>query len=266
MSGVRRQLIRGLEKGYVEVVEELRQSTGQVPAQDTVKRSSLVRGRVVCQFDELRVDTLQNRILRAAIRRLHLVPDIAAGLGAQLRRLEARLEGVTRVPLSPVLFRTLQVTRSHGQDGLLMDVCRLIMDLSLPDEHGTGYRFYDVLQDETRMSTIFEHFVANFYRIEQDEYFVGRDIIRWPVVCAVPSSVRLPTRDDHRCDAAVGNAYDRYRCKVLPNNFRSQPLRGPSKGAARPPISASELSRVRHPRPERSGERGRPTISLNKRR
>jgi 5-methylcytosine-specific restriction enzyme subunit McrC len=187
VSGVRRQLIRGLDKGYVEVVDELACPRGKFLLQDTVKQSSLASGRVVCQFDELRVDTLQNRILRAAIRRLHLAPDIAAGLAAQLRRLEARLEGVTRVPLSPVLFRSLQVTRSHGQYGLLMDVCRLIMDLSLPDEHGTGFRFYDVLQDETRMSTIFEHFVGNFYRMEQDQYSVGRDIIRWPVVCAVPS-------------------------------------------------------------------------------
>jgi 5-methylcytosine-specific restriction enzyme subunit McrC len=83
----------------------------------------------------------------------------------------------------------LQVTRNHGHYGLLMDVCRLVMDLSLPDERGTGYRFYDVLQDETRMSTIFEHFVRNFYRMEQDRYSVGAEMIPWPAVCAVPNHI-----------------------------------------------------------------------------
>jgi 5-methylcytosine-specific restriction enzyme subunit McrC len=186
VSGVRRQFRRGLDKGYVEVVDELAFPRGKFLLPDTIKRSSLPSGRLVCQFDELRIDTRANRILRAAIRRLHLAPDIAADLAVELRRLDARLGGVARVPLTPALFRSLQLTRSHGQYGLLMDLCRLVMDLSLPEERGEGYRFYDVLEDETRMSTVFENFVRNFYRLEQDHYSVGADIISWPAVCAAP--------------------------------------------------------------------------------
>ena len=194
VSGVRRQFGRGLDKGYVEVVEELAFPHGKFLLQDTVKRSSLATSRAVCQFDELSVDTPFNRILKAAIRRLHLSADIVSDLAAELRRQEVRLEGVARLPLSPILFRSLQVTRSHGQYGLLMDVCRLVMDLSLPDERGTGYRFYEVLDDESRMSTIFEHFVRNFYRLEQKRYSVGAEMIPWPAVCAVPSHFTyLPT-------------------------------------------------------------------------
>src|SRR6476469_652470 len=72
VSGVRRQFGRGLDKGYIVVVDELAFPRGKFLLQDTVKRSSLASGRAVCQFDELRVDTPHNRILRAAIRRLHL--------------------------------------------------------------------------------------------------------------------------------------------------------------------------------------------------
>ncbi len=188
-SGVRRQLGRGLDKGYVERVDELALPRGKFLLQDTVKRSSLASGRAVCQFDELSADTLPNRILRAAIRRLYLSPDIATDLAAKLRRLEIRLEGVARMPFTPSLFRSLQVTRSQGQYGLLMDVCRLVMDLSLPDECRTGHRFYQVLEDETRMSAVFEHFVRNFYRLEQERYSVAAETIPWPAVCAVPGQI-----------------------------------------------------------------------------
>jgi 5-methylcytosine-specific restriction enzyme subunit McrC len=110
VSGVRRQFRRGLDKGYVEVVDELAFPRGKFLLPDTIKRSSLPSGRLVCQFDELRIDTRANRILRAAIRRLHLTPDIAADLAVELRRLDARLGGVARVPLTPALFRSLQLT------------------------------------------------------------------------------------------------------------------------------------------------------------
>ena len=188
-SGVRGQFGRGLDKGFVKMVDELSFPRGKFLLPDTVKRSNLGSGRAVCQFDELHIDTRANRILRAAIRRLHLAPDIAADLALELRRLDARLRGVARFPLTPELFRSLQLTRSHGQYGLLMDVCRLVMYLSLPDERGESYRFCDVLEDETRMSTVFENFVRNFHRLEQDHYSVGADIISWPVVCAGPNQV-----------------------------------------------------------------------------
>jgi 5-methylcytosine-specific restriction enzyme subunit McrC len=187
--GVRRQFGRGLDRGYVERVDELALPRGKFLLQDTVKRSSPASGRAVCQFDELSTDTLSNRIIKAAIRRLHLCNDIAADLAAELRRLEARLEGVARMPLTPGLFRSLQVTRSHSQYALLMDVCRLVMDLSLPDEGGTGHRFYDVLEDEVKMSTVFENFVRNFYRMEQGHYSVAAESITWPAVCATPAQI-----------------------------------------------------------------------------
>jgi len=187
--GVRRQFGRGLDRGYVERIQELALPRGKFLLQDTVKRGSQASGKSVCQFDELSTDTLSNRIIKAAIRRLHLSGDIAADLAADLRRLEARLEGVARMPLTPGLFRSLQVTRSQNQYALLMDVCRLVMDLSLPDEGGTGHRFYDVLEDEVRMSAVFEQFVRNFYRLEQDRYSVGAESIAWPAVCAAPSQI-----------------------------------------------------------------------------
>jgi 5-methylcytosine-specific restriction enzyme subunit McrC len=193
-SGVRRQLSRGLDRGYVERVDELALPRGKFLLQDTVKRSGLASGRAVCQFDELSADTLPNRILRAAMRCLYLSPDIAVGVAAELRRLEMRLQGVARMPLSPTLFRSLQVTKSQAHYGLLMDVCRLVMDLSLPDKSGIGHRFYDILEDETRMSEVFEHFVRNFYRLEQNHYSVAAETILWPAICAAPSQIGyLPT-------------------------------------------------------------------------
>ena len=183
-SGVRRQLSRGLNRDYFERTDELALPRGKFLLQNTVKRNSLKFGCAVCQFDELSVDTLSNRILKAALRRLHQSPYIDPNLATELRRLEARLENVTQISFVPSVFRLLQVATSESRYPLLMDICRLVMELSLPDESGNGHRFRNVLEDEVRMSAIFEHFVRNFYRLEQGRYSVAAEAILWPATCA----------------------------------------------------------------------------------
>ena len=79
--------------------------------------------------------------------------------------------------------------RSQSQYGLLMDICRLIMDLSLPEEQGRGRRFNDILNDDVQMSRVFESFVRNFYRQEQNTYVAGGEDIRWPAVCAIENNL-----------------------------------------------------------------------------
>ena len=60
-----------------------------------------------------------------------------------------------------------------------MKVCELVHEALLPEE-GTGrFRFEDVLLDERRMALVFEEFVRNFYRLEQQQYHVSRDRILW---------------------------------------------------------------------------------------
>ena len=178
--GMHRQVRRGLNRAYVETMYELAHPRGKFLLAETVKRNSLVSGRAVCEFDELSIDTTPNRILKASLRRLYRSPDIAPSLTGDLRRLEARLEGVKSVLLSPSLFRSLQLTRNHGHYALLMRVCHLVMELSMPDEEGSGHRFYDLLNDETRMSSVFEHFVRNFFRMEQSWHSVGAEMLPWP--------------------------------------------------------------------------------------
>jgi 5-methylcytosine-specific restriction enzyme subunit McrC len=56
----------------------------------------------------------------------------------------------------------------------------MVLNTLQPVEGGSGSKFYDILDDEVRMSTIFENFVRNFYRSEQHTYLqVEAEGIRW---------------------------------------------------------------------------------------
>ena len=60
-----------------------------------------------------------------------------------------------------------------------MKICELVRELLLPEEGGRVSRFAAILRDEERMSSIFEAFVRNFYRREQNQFSVDAEVIPW---------------------------------------------------------------------------------------
>jgi 5-methylcytosine-specific restriction enzyme subunit McrC len=194
ISGTRSLLRRGLDRGYDNVVEVPASPRGRFLFGETIKRNSLISGRLVCAFDDLSVDIPHNRVLKAALQKLMRSPDVSNELANEMRGLDKRLAGVTSMPLSRELFRPLQLSRNSGHYGLLMRVCEMVLELALPEEGGTGSRFADILEDEERMSTIFESFVRNFYRQEQTSFSVGSEVITWEAECHIPDQASyLPT-------------------------------------------------------------------------
>jgi 5-methylcytosine-specific restriction enzyme subunit McrC len=179
VEGTRRLLRRGLDKGYRGYVEELASPRGRFLLAETVKRRSLTRGRMACQFDELSPDVIHHRILKGALMALAKSNALENSLREDVIELRHELAGVTEVPLARRIFSQLQLSRSTAHYGLLMRICELLLELQLPEEGGHGSRFADVLSDKDKMPTIFEAFVRNSYRQEQDQFTVGSELIPW---------------------------------------------------------------------------------------
>jgi 5-methylcytosine-specific restriction enzyme subunit McrC len=146
---------------------------------EIVKRQTLQRGQVVCTFDELVLDVLHNRILKATLRVLASADDLDKQYRHELRLLVRRLEGVREIRLDSGCFRRVQLSRNTRQYRLLLQICELTFYSLLPDEVGSGSRFADILKDEVRLSAVFEEFLKNFYSHEQDDYQVGSDVLAW---------------------------------------------------------------------------------------
>jgi 5-methylcytosine-specific restriction enzyme subunit McrC len=193
-NGVRRLLRRGPDRGYLEVAKETAAPRGRFLLTDTLKKGVMVRGRAVCAFDELTPDVPHNRVLKATLRTLADAKGLNTELAHDLRLLHRRLVGVADLPLSCAIFRPVQLSRNSRHYGLLMRVCELILGNLLPGEGEHQTRFADILEDEAQMSTVFEAFVRNFYREEQDAFAVAAEQVAWDVVCAEPWQARyLPT-------------------------------------------------------------------------
>ncbi len=123
----------------------------------------------------------------------------------------------------------MQLSRNNRHYDLLLRVCALAFEGLLPGEGGRRTRFADVLEDEVRMSAVFEAFVRNFYRAEQDGFDVSADHLAWDAVCPDPRHAEfLPVM---RTDLVL-RSRSAGRTMVVDAKFWRQTLVGHHRGGA----------------------------------
>lgn len=175
---VSRLLTHGLDRLYGTRHEALAGIRGKLDLSGTVKRNLLINARSWCQFDELEHDVVQNRILKATLRRL-AAADVSREVRDRARRLYGKLDTVSDIRITRGDFASVQLHRNNRLYAFALDVCRLIHENLLIESEGGRFRFRDFRDDDPTMAAVFEQFVYNFFRREQSRYEVGRPTIRW---------------------------------------------------------------------------------------
>jgi 5-methylcytosine-specific restriction enzyme subunit McrC len=179
INGMHRLIRRGLNQGYITNEDETRRPRGRINLDKTIKEQTFIRGTLVCQFDELRRDILENRILKATARDLARAKNIDAKLRHELRVICRQLADVADIRLNLEVFRGVSIHRNISQYALLLRVSYFVYQELLPSSTGSASQFHDILKDEEKMSRVFEEFLRNFFYYEQDEYRVAREEMAW---------------------------------------------------------------------------------------
>lgn len=151
----------------------------------------LQNGRALCEFDELSHDVLHNRIINTTILRLLSLSQLDPVVKEELKTIYRRLPQISEIRLSDQVFNAVQLHRNIRFYRFLLDVCRLIHQCLLVDESTGEAKFRDFIQDEEKMSSVFEKFVRNFFRHELSAFKVGQDRIRWQRTIASEANLKL---------------------------------------------------------------------------
>lgn len=179
VNGISRILKRGLDKGYLEVSDEVSGVKGKLDFSSSIKRNLFARQKAVCTFDELSPDNVNNQILLSSIKILIGIKVLAPGLKLQLRGLIPNFANVSVRKITPLLFKEAKIYRNNRHYDFPLKVCQLIIENSIPAETAGTYKFHDFQKNDGKMSKIFEQFVLNFYRREQKVFKVTAGHISW---------------------------------------------------------------------------------------
>lgn len=181
VNGVTRILRRGIDRSYVGAKTETSNPRGKIDVTASIKSGLLAQNSVVCLVDDLSRDVLHNQIVRTTLYRLSETIEIEPSIGHELRTLVKQLEGISLIDIRAEHFSRIQLHRNTSFYRFLIHVCELCFLCLLADEEAGHYRFKDFVRDEVRMRKVFQDFVFNFYRIEQRQFEVSSERLRWDI-------------------------------------------------------------------------------------
>jgi 5-methylcytosine-specific restriction enzyme subunit McrC len=75
-----------------------------------------------------------------------------------------------------------------------MQLCEFVFWSLMPDERGSAARFRQIVDDEVRMSAVFEDFLRNFFQLHRIEYRVRAESPEWYVTDATEDDLALLPR------------------------------------------------------------------------
>jgi 5-methylcytosine-specific restriction enzyme subunit McrC len=173
-------LKRGVDKNYIEHIEEVAGVKGKLLISQSIKHNILFKQRTICNFDDFSSNILSNQILLATISRLTRTKGIDYQLKYELVSLQKMFIDIDHIQMSSSLFKQVRLNRNNRFYGFAMDVCKIIFESSFPSEEKGKFLFSDFTRDERKMPYLFEEFIRNFYKIEQVKFTtVKRDNIEW---------------------------------------------------------------------------------------
>ncbi|HEX9385559.1 MAG TPA: hypothetical protein VF918_04520 [Anaerolineales bacterium] len=165
----------GLGHDYVNEARRFPGIRGRINFAESLKQRTLDQGQLICDFQGYSANSSKNQIIRSTLARLlkigqfgpdrHFVKEVQQ----KLRGLIRDLDGINFIELTPDLIRRQLLTRSGGDHDyhLMLSICDLIVQRQMPGgaEASTTHTVPAFERDALVLHSIYERFVANFYRI-----------------------------------------------------------------------------------------------------
>jgi 5-methylcytosine-specific restriction enzyme subunit McrC len=180
IEGIRHLLRRGLDRQYVQNDEDLVRPRGRIRLSDTFARGLLSRTQVACSTDDLSRDVLHNQIVKSTLEKLAWTAELDAAQHDAIIEMVRDLSDISSIAITSRDFGRIQLHGNNAFYGLLLRICALVHESLMPEPGSGRFRFRDVLADQQAMGLIFQDFIRNFFRIEQNEYRVKGDSFAWP--------------------------------------------------------------------------------------
>ncbi len=179
ISGLTHLFKRGIDREYIDHKFDIKGIKGRINFHDSIKRNLFSYCKANCEYDELDNNVLHNKIIKATIANLLKIEEIENTYIEELLIFYDRFKGIDNINISDKDFSRVRLHRNNYFYDFLLKICELIKDNLLISEEKGESKFKNFLQDEKKMSIVFEEFLRNFFKIEQKEYKVFRENIFW---------------------------------------------------------------------------------------
>lgn len=182
INGCKHLFKRGLEHNYNDVTREYVGIKGKIDFNTSLNKNLFNQGRAICQFDEFEVNILQNQLLKATLKRLTKIKSLDKIIKQEIWFYYSKFSYVYDIEIQLALFSKVRIHRNNSVYDFLLKISKLIIENTVLDEADGNYHFKEFIGSDKAMASLFEAFVRNFYKKEQNEFTVRREDINWDAI------------------------------------------------------------------------------------
>ena len=172
INSVKRIIKRGMFKDYKPKLINEQFVKGKIDFRKSIQNKFQITNKLVCRYSELSIDSVLNKIIKKSLINLIKNQKLKKNLKEELNSLLKFFNDVETKNNLNFYLSKLQLSQNNNFYKLPIEICRMLENLRMPTQFQGDYGFKDILDDEINMPDIFERFLANFYRYEQNNYKV----------------------------------------------------------------------------------------------
>lgn len=162
-KGVKQQLKRGLGQEYISETKALSSPRGKIDVTASIKNLSMIRGELVCTYDEFSVNSYMNRIIKSTLLLL-LKAKISSSRKKEIKKLLVFFGEVETLDIHTINW-SIRFNRNNQSYRMLVAVCELVIKGLLQTQSDGSKRMMDFLDDQ-KMHHLYEKFILEYYNTE----------------------------------------------------------------------------------------------------
>ena len=189
-QGVSSLLKRGLSKEYILKEEALHGIKSKLNVSESVKTLSMIKKKMVCEFDEFSENILLNQIIKTTSMLLIKSKEVSRKSKVKLRNSMLFFDNVDIIDVQEINFKNLHFHKNNKTYELLMNLCYLILEGLLIKENGEGLNLRKHIND-SQMYSLYENFVLNYYKRHFPELKPRGRELKWNASSDLETSLSL---------------------------------------------------------------------------
>ena len=179
-KGTANQLKRGLGREYISVFESLSSPVGKINVTESIKRQTMLRRKLVCDYDNYSENEYLNKVLKTTVILLIKTPEVKPKQKQLLRKLLFYFDNVDEIDPYSIKWNLIKYHRNNATYKMLINICYLVIEGMLLSEKEGKKRLAKFLDDQ-KMHRLYEKFVIEFYRKHYPKYNASSMHIDWNI-------------------------------------------------------------------------------------
>ncbi|MCS3923609.1 5-methylcytosine-specific restriction endonuclease system specificity protein McrC [Methanosalsum natronophilum] len=177
-KGIFNQVRRGLGREYISRSEERGVPIGRIDVTGSIKAQTLVKKKLVCEFDEFTKNTYMNQILKTTTHLLLRSNDVDSSRKYLLKKVLIYFNDVDELDPYRIRWSGLTYHRNNSTYRMLINICFLVIKTMIMSEKSGELESQHYIDDQA-MHRLFEKFVREYYRKHYSKLSVTASNIEW---------------------------------------------------------------------------------------